>query len=389
MPHRPAVVRRATGSSPARRTARGVDAARCVVRDARERRRRRRPGHLARPSRQDFPVPDGPVLIIPGVNNNGATDATNVVLDVTLPAGASVADLPPECATSPGGAACSFELISAGSGFGVALFLTFAAPGTYSITSTARRRPIRRRRRQQCRDSTSSSSTRTPISSGASQSRLASSSARSPRSRVFHDLRQRTVRPQAARRFGFRHGQRRHDRYELVPRSSRTGASTSPPSAAPSPPTTFTCAPVSARRHVSSRTSRSIFYDVILPTMPTVVVGAATLTGRADPDTSQQHVDLHHRRRRAHGRDLRPARARSPRSPSGVPFRRNLGIFNAGELAAQQPRRRHRSTGRLDGRRRLRRSHREPCARSPRRREPCGARWRASPSSRHGTSTPS
>ena len=121
----------------ARRTARGVDADRRVERVAAS----AVDGvdlvtslDLA----EGLPVADGPVLVIPGVNNNGATDATNVVVDVALPAGASVADLPPECATSPGGAACSFELISAGSGFGVALFLTFAAPGTYSITSTAR-----------------------------------------------------------------------------------------------------------------------------------------------------------------------------------------------------------------------------------------------------------
>ena len=44
---------------------------------------------------EGLPVADGPVLVIPGVNNNGATDATNVVVDVALPAGASVADLPP------------------------------------------------------------------------------------------------------------------------------------------------------------------------------------------------------------------------------------------------------------------------------------------------------
>ena len=279
---------------------------------------------------EGLPVADGPVLVIPGVNNNGATDATNVVVDVALPAGASVADLPPECATSPGGAACSFELISAGSGFGVALFLTFAAPGTYSITSTARADQS---------DVDGDSSARLDVVVVEENADLSGRS-RSDRvvvgtqtsHRVFHDFANHGPTAAAgasisgtvsgativANSFAFV----TNGGFEVAADRCTVAA------------TTFACAPVTAGG-TSPPQESFVFYDVILPTVPTVIVAAATITGRDDPDTSNNTstvtIDVDEPTAEIYAQLVHEAPV-----ASGVQFRVNTSIFNVGELAAQQ-----------------------------------------------------
>ena len=93
---------------------------------------------------QELPVAGGPDLVIAAVSNDGTMDATNVVLDVTLPAGATLSFLPLECAATAGSVTCSFAQVAAGGNASVRLFITFPATATYTVTSAhARTNPTR------------------------------------------------------------------------------------------------------------------------------------------------------------------------------------------------------------------------------------------------------
>ena len=85
----------------------------------------------------DQPVPDSPVFVQVAVNNSGTMAATNVVVRVPVPAGVTVASVSANCATAAAVITCSFPSIASRHGDGSALYLTFAATGTYVITSSA------------------------------------------------------------------------------------------------------------------------------------------------------------------------------------------------------------------------------------------------------------
>ena len=85
----------------------------------------------------DQPVPDSPVSVQVAVNNSGTTTATNVDVRVSLPTGVTVVSLSANCSAAATVITCSFPSIATGKGDSSALYLTFAATGTYVITSSA------------------------------------------------------------------------------------------------------------------------------------------------------------------------------------------------------------------------------------------------------------
>ena len=93
----------------------------------------------------DVPVPDSPVLIHTVVNNVGTTSATNVVVQLPVPTGASVVSFGGNCSAASAVITCAFPSVAAGQSEGATLFLTFEATGTYAVTSSARG-PARYRR---------------------------------------------------------------------------------------------------------------------------------------------------------------------------------------------------------------------------------------------------
>ncbi len=271
------------------------------------------------------PVPGSPDGFLVVAQNDGTATATNVAIDVPVPTGATVADATDNCTTAAGTVSCTIPSLAPGQGDGGRVYLTFAATGTYQLTSSAHADQP---------DANGDSTFHLGVGVVAENADLAgrSDSARvvlgtQSTYRVFQHF--GNLGPTAASA-GSVSGSVTGGA-TIVPGSFSFGVSyfndpTDQASNCTIGATTFTCASVF---------DGELVYDITLPTMPSTIVAAATITGRADPnhanDTSTITVALDPPAAEIYAQ-LVPVNAVIP---SGLPFRIEGPVQNAGELDAQ------------------------------------------------------
>jgi hypothetical protein len=271
------------------------------------------------------PVPGSPDGFLVVAQNDGTDTATNVVIDVTVPAGATVVDTSDNCTTGAGTVSCTIASLAPGQGDGGRVYLRFAATGSYQLTSSARADQP---------DANGDSTFHLGVDVVNENADLAGSadSARvvlgtQSTYRVFQHF--TNLGPTAASA-GSVSGTVTGGA-TIVPGSFSFVVSyfNDPTDLAGNctiAATTFTCPSVF---------DGSVFYDITLPATPSTIVASATITGHADPnhanDTSTTTIALDAPAAEIYTQLV----AVDTAIPSGLPFRVQGPVQNPGELDAQ------------------------------------------------------